>query len=1709
MHRSYYTLVVVLLILYCQPSSSQTWTLLQPPERPLSDLHGLWFHSRDTGWICGTRGGVGRLYHSIDAGSTWTIVALPSSPAPLNDIRFKDRRNGVVAGDAGYVASTSDGGRSWAARPVDAWNATVDVNSILMVDSATWVVVGQVSRGSGPRMARTVDAGLTWQQIPLTGPANNLHDIESISPVVAIAVGTGTPPRRSVSVDGGVTWEANSTMALAPPVSGTSLSFYDIAHDPWSGTTFVAGGKVFALPQWSEVRTSTDGGTTWQGRAMSGASSVSRRPAGSVAPVGDRALFVPTRGGMVWRSLDGGLNWTQESLPTQLGSKDLRRSQILSSNDLYVVGMGGVILHRTLLPALNVDKDTLVIGAAASAPLSIVNSGDGLLHLDSAQLIQPSNTGVRLRFTQPFGAGQTIYPSYSTQTLLSVSADTAAQPGIYTGRIRLFTNAGNHGMRGYPFDIPVQYARLLRALQVNNGIRSIGPIRVDPNISALLTLDNVLENVGNETVSILNVRLARGTDFVLLAPSGQTAIPAGRGLSIMVDFRPTRPCDHFDTVIVEHDAATPGSPIRIPIRGRGVEPSIQVTPRDTIDFGGVLVGGFSVDTLNIANAEPNTCLDSTFVDTLYIIGPQRTEFTTQTLIRRGDRIAPMSRISAPITARPLAKGQRVAQAVIRHELSAGIPDTVMLLVNGLLPELTTVQPEIIFHITDVGGVRDTTAQDFLQNLSNADVAITTASIVGLHPADFSYVGPATEFSLPSNPRPGYRQSIRVRFTPTAPGVRQAVLRFGTSAGDKDVILRGRADSALIDSRLSVILFLPETPVGRCRDTTVQRVVFNRGSTPLRIRSAEIGADPAAPGRDDSLYFSIISPTIPPEVTLQPGDSIAFSLRFCPQRPGVHLARLILQTNAMQGLVSTQLTAVANGGNVVARDSIQFASTRSLTVRDTTADAVIVNHRTMPLRVNSITIGGADPTSFQILDPATPFVLDTGEAMSVTLRFAPKRRDRHLATLFVHHEFGVEATTLIGRSPYPLLEIRPSAQSSLRTRLGQVRKLALLVTNIGDDTSHIASLSIVGSPAYTNATVVLLPRVLSVGDSLAMNVDFTPSILCDDSATISVRAEGVSGVYGLSDTSVGFAGIGVSPFVSTRATHISFGPRNVGGDYDTVTTDFVGNTDFSNIVDSCIEATTLDSIIIVGRDAGSFSIQLPIDPLNPRPLGAGILQPVDLRFSPRSFGLKQAELRIYFDGSGDSVRIVELFGSGSSLPVQYGPYPGMTDVDFGALRLGWERDSILTVTNTATSPISIDQMDLTSSSEFRILSPSLPLILQPGVPVEVHVRYAPAASFGLRRAFLRIRSGANADSSFFLTGSALASTFRMIPDTIDFARRIPPGPYDSSSQAVNQPNGAVPMAVLDSVVLERAQIVFGAPDFSITRVPITLLPGTINSVGIRFAPSGPVGRRSGVARIYYDRHVVNGVEVVDSTDLVLFGTVDRGRIDLHVDPGPNISASPGDVVRVPVTITGDPSFASVDSLDLRVRFRRSMLRPVRVIPAPGVQSTLMPVRGLSTVDAVAVVRLVSSGSTLTSGVVADVEFTVLLGDALTSIVAIDSSGIQSHPEIAVTGDSMRFSVDEFCDASGRLVSFGLPIGIKAIPNPVNAGSELEYTVPALERVRISLYDAVGREVARLVDGERRPGRYVLKLDVADLPTGAYQCILLAGRFTASLTLFIAE
>lgn len=1684
---------------------AQTWQRLSPPATaPLPTLTAVHFTTASKGYVCGERSGAGVLYVTTDAGAGWSPVPLPGSPGALYDVHFSSPSVGVVAGANSYVAVTIDGGATWLDRsvPGSIWTAGGNIQGIYFKDANIGFVVGRALSGSGPRMARTANGGVTWTNVAMSGAANNLYDVDFFDANTGVAVGTGNPPRKSSSTDGGTTWETNGTLGLGTP---PSMSFYSVDALEGSRTAYTAGGMVVET-NYPEVRRSVNGGESWQLTAT--------QPSGNktlygVLAVTPSLVYVSGRAGTIHCTTDGGATWSLEPLsPTT--SYDLRRFTRSPDNQMYVVGEGGIIYRKPIVAdavfrTTSLDFEGLCPGGRRDLAFTVGNSGGIPLVIDSIIVAQPAQPGITYSIVS---YPDTVRPEESGEVIVRAEA-IAGTPGMRPASLWVYNSDESYTGADRNRQIALTSRLDSGTLAVAAGPFEAAPTRV--GFDQPFTLADVLTGTGNCPVAITSVRLARGADFQITVPF-LTSVDAGRKEGIHLLFSPKSPCARYDTVIIIHDGTSPASPIRVPVSGIGLAKSFSTIPADTLDFGGVLVNTGRDAELLLANKNlADECLEETRIRGFRIIGADAADFSTTFSLAQGQQIPIPPGIELPITitAKPGIEGQRVARAVIEHDARPGSADTVVLIVNGLQPKLTSASPEIRFALTDIDGRRDSIVTDFIVNFSEASADVTAVRIVGTNAADFRYDGPTPPTTIPA----GARQTIRVSFRPTGNGLRTATLELVTTASSTPLAVRltGNAARAVGGVRNPSIIF-SSTEAGTCRDTVVRTFIYNLGSAPLRIANARITASPSGTP-DDPSAFTLLSPVIPPELVIPARDSVSVQLRFCPLEARAYYAQLVLDNNTENGSWAIELIGSARVGSIGITDSVVFPGIRVLTTLDSVLERFIVNNGDAPLRIDSIAITGADVESFAYLSPATPFTIAPRGEAAASLRFTPKRRGRHRASLLIHTPAGTLATSLRGIALYPFLEIAPENISSLRVRVNTTQRIRINITNRNDESSDSALIENAmtsGSPAFTSAGSIPLPATLAPGESVAILVDFAPEQLCEHDLELRLRGQGVRGIYDMADTLVYITGIGTLPMVGSRHSEISFGLRPIGSISDTTLDDFLGNIDFSGMQGHCIEPTTIDSIVISGPGAASFTLMAPADPLQPRPLAADAFQPLTIRFAPASGGARTADLLVYFDGSRDSVHRVRLFGASSGMPVVYGPFDNMIAIDFGGVRTGATRDSAFTITNISDTALTIDELRTTLPAEMSLIAPSTPFTLLPNEPQTIGVRFAPEAL----QAYLAqvvIGSRGIADSSFSLIGAGVRDALRAEADTIDFMVRPPGTAADTVVLLINLPSADVPdAAFLGAATIDTAVMITGADFYEIVSHPGTVTPSGTAPLALRFNPHGIFARRTGIVRIFHGGHIEGGRMVYDSLDILLTGIVDGERFGVNAALGSDLVGSPGNVVEIPLTLEGEVNAAEFREFHVRLGFARTVLKPLRLIPVqPGIVAIEeLPAGGMGRAGESSFSVVTTSG-TFSPGTIARVAFLILLPDTLETTVRIDTAGVPERPDILFTTDSVRFTISEFCDAGRRLVTFDSLLSFASKPNPAARATHFEYTLPAATDVHLSIYDNGGHEVARPVDGPHRPGHYSLPFDASSLPTGTYYCILTAGRFSRTLILRILE
>ena len=148
---------------------------------------------------------------------------------------------------------------------------------------------------------------------------------------------------------------------------------------------------------------------------------------------------------------------------------------------------------------------------------------------------------------------------------------------------------------------------------------------------------------------------------------------------------------------------------------------------------------------------------------------------------------------------------------------------------------------------------------------------------------------------------------------------------------------------------------------------------------------------------------------------------------------------------------------------------------------------------------------------------------------------------------------------------------------------------------------------------------------------------------------------------------------------------------------------------------------------------------------------------------------------------------------------------------------------------------------------------------------------------------------------------------------------------------------------------------------------------------------------------------------------------------------------------------------------------------------------------------------NSVSTISSGVLTVGTLTYVLDTYHATYLGVNEL---NHPGIVnatlhFLSDADTLDLEDIFNPSavpGRPVSqpndFGL---LSCYPNPFNSTAAITYELPSRQRVSISVYDVLGRQVGILVDGDVHAGRHQVMWDAGELPSGIYFVRMNVGEY----------
>ncbi|MES2767126.1 MAG: SBBP repeat-containing protein [Bacteroidota bacterium] len=202
-------------------------------------------------------------------------------------------------------------------------------------------------------------------------------------------------------------------------------------------------------------------------------------------------------------------------------------------------------------------------------------------------------------------------------------------------------------------------------------------------------------------------------------------------------------------------------------------------------------------------------------------------------------------------------------------------------------------------------------------------------------------------------------------------------------------------------------------------------------------------------------------------------------------------------------------------------------------------------------------------------------------------------------------------------------------------------------------------------------------------------------------------------------------------------------------------------------------------------------------------------------------------------------------------------------------------------------------------------------------------------------------------------------------------------------------------------------------------------------------------------------------------------------------GRDTSAS-GTTVKIPLRIQSSENLVQSNTKNYTavISFNKNLLKPTGSTPQGTINGSLRTISVSGT-----------RGDTL--GILKELEFIALLGDAACTDITIDSF-VWTDGNATATTSNGQFCVSELCQAGGstRLISSGGGqfMLMQNKPNPAGEETEIEYTLTEPGLTTLTITDMLGRTVKTLVNENAAAGRYSVTLNTIDIPSGLYMYIL---------------
>ena len=125
-----------------------------------------------------------------------------------------------------------------------------------------------------------------------------------------------------------------------------------------------------------------------------------------------------------------------------------------------------------------------------------------------------------------------------------------------------------------------------------------------------------------------------------------------------------------------------------------------------------------------------------------------------------------------------------------------------------------------------------------------------------------------------------------------------------------------------------------------------------------------------------------------------------------------------------------------------------------------------------------------------------------------------------------------------------------------------------------------------------------------------------------------------------------------------------------------------------------------------------------------------------------------------------------------------------------------------------------------------------------------------------------------------------------------------------------------------------------------------------------------------------------------------------------------------------------------------------------------------------------------------------------------VKAVDNSNLESlySNQVSISGTGGIWKINGEEDTNTDITSYALDSNY---PNPFNPTTQISYQLPENSFVNLGVYNALGQKVEELVNQHQSSGKYTVKFDASNLPSGIYFYKIESGSFSKSMKMLLLK